>query len=46
MNSEVAKDNERLEWVEPMVESLDIRATEANWGQVGNDGFAGNDSAS
>lgn len=46
MSSEAAKDNERLEWIEPIVESLDVRATESNWGITGNDGFGGNDSAS
>lgn len=46
MKNETALGAEPMVWVEPTVEALEIRATEANWGVAGNDGFAGNDSAS
>lgn len=46
MNIDYANGTERLVWVEPVVESLDIRATESNWGTQGNDGFSAQDSGS
>lgn len=46
MENEQTNVAERLVWVEPIVESLDIRATESNWGTQGNDGFNTQDSGS
>jgi hypothetical protein len=44
MKSELMDGAERLVWVEPIVESLDISATESNWG-AGNDGNPASDTA-
>ncbi|MFA5964496.1 MAG: hypothetical protein WC804_10815 [Sphingomonas sp.] len=46
MNNELPNGSQRLIWVEPVVESLDIRATESNWGIHGTDGFPAQDSGS
>lgn len=46
MENELTDGAERLVWVEPIVESLDIRATESNWATGGGDGFAVSDSGS
>lgn len=46
VDNELTKNGERLIWIEPIVESLDISATESNWGQAGSDSFHAADSAS
>jgi hypothetical protein len=46
MQNDPVEGTERLIWVEPIVESLDLRGTESNWGTTGGDGFAVADSGS
>lgn len=46
MDKELPNGTERLVWVEPAIESLEIRATESNWGIQGTDGFQVQDSGS
>lgn len=46
MNRDFADSAMLLAWIEPTVETLDVRATESSWGQPGRDSFQAADSGS